>query len=328
MLKFFCRITGDDYNLLAQDTPESRKKVAALASIIFVPVIIWFAIGFLLATQTLGKSIIQGLAVASILSFLIFLLERNIVMANGNKSIYRFRIFLGTVIALLGAVFLDEIIFHQDIEHQLVKMQDEMLLYDIGEIEEGYAPQIALAKQDVEQKYIAWQKLLAEANREADGSGGSGIKGVHAITRMKMDAANINKADYESARGYYETLRLQVENLKEERRLNNNQAANHGLLIRIKALFSLVFSDLFMGIIYIMFSAFLFAMEFLVVLMKNGWKQTNYERRIELIEEIGRKRMEKILKNDLTHYEPHTAHSGYQRVNDILSRNSNVSMFS
>jgi len=42
MLKFYSFILGEDYALLKADTPESRKKVSALATVIFIPVIIWF----------------------------------------------------------------------------------------------------------------------------------------------------------------------------------------------------------------------------------------------------------------------------------------------
>ncbi len=327
MLKLFCRITGDDYNLLVKDTPESRKKVAALGSILFVPVIIWFAIGFLLATQTLDKTFLQGFIIAIVLAFLIFLLERNILMANGNKSIYWFRIILGTVIALLGAVFLDEIIFHDDIEHQLSKMRDERIISETDEVERNYAPQLVAVEREVEQKYLAWQELAAEANREADGTGGSGIKGVNAITRIKLDAADINREEYENARMRLEILRQNIESRKNEIRINSD-SMSEGLLLRIKALFDLVFSDIYMGMIYLIFSAFLFAMEFLVVLMKNGWKKTNYERKLELIEEIGRKRMEKLLRNDETIYEPLNFQPGYNQVSERLNGSSNVTMFS
>lgn len=39
MLKFFTKITGDDYNMLLNDTPSSRKKVVLFANILFVPVL-------------------------------------------------------------------------------------------------------------------------------------------------------------------------------------------------------------------------------------------------------------------------------------------------
>lgn len=327
MLKLFCNITGDDYQMLVNDTPESRKKVSGLASIVFVPVIIWFAIGFLLANQILGLSLISGILVATVLGLLIFLIERNIILADGSRTIKRFRVILGIFIALLGAVFLDEIIFHNDIEIQLQKMGEEDQNVQLGLLDQEFAPLMDAAADETETRFQIWQNAQNEAMREADGSGGSGRKGVDAITKIKMETAEKYRVEYEKVKAEQESLEQQIQEQKENIRQRSINVSEAGMLTRIKALFKMVFSDWAMGIIYFLLTGFLFSMEFLVVIMKNSWKKTNYERRLELIEEIGRKRMEMIRNHDASHFEPARLSKNYQNIKNNLENTKRASLF-
>lgn len=326
-MKFFCRVTGDDYKMLVNETPESRKKVAAMATVVFVPVIIWFVIGYLMSTQIMGLTAPYGLLVAFVLGFLIFLLERTIIMANGSGFISWFRVILGIVIALLGAIFLDEIIFHDDIDRQLKEMQriDNQRL--VEGLDAQYADQIALSRQNVDQLYRDWQDAVDEARREADGTGGSGQRGVDGIARLKLEAANNLKTEYDRALASHDLLTARIEDMKETIR-NNHEVANDGLLIRIKALFTLVFSDWVMALIYVLFTLFLFSMEFLVVMIKMAWPKTNYERKIEMIEEIGRKRIEMLIATDARHFDPSRMQPGLDGIRKSLQNVNGVSMFS
>jgi hypothetical protein len=328
MLKFNCLITGDDYNLLKTDTPESRKKVSALASVIFIPVIIWFANGFLMASNVLQSSVWIAFIVAIILSSLIFLIEKNIIMAHNSRAIKMFRYSLGIVIALLGAVCLDEVIFKQDVDQQLFMMNKATVASNLQLVDDSYKNELDKAEKDVSVKYAVWQQALIDVKREADGSSGSGIKGVHAITRIKLAIAEIGKVDYEKSESSLTALKNKITIDKTDTQKRVNESLKDGALLnRIKALFQLVFSDWYMAIIYLLFTAFLFAMEFLVVFLKSAWPMTNYERRLELIEEIGRKRMEKVSQNDISHFEPGKVYPSYKNAKEQILKNGNISLY-
>jgi hypothetical protein len=284
MLRIFCKITGDDYEMLKSDTPESRKKVSALATIVFVPVIIWFVIGYMFAQRSLNLTTHQALLTATMMALLIFLLERTIIMANGGITIALFRFTLGLVIALLGSVLIDEIIFHDDIEKQLAESGKARVAAD-------WNPEIERVKADVKTKELAWTAALKEANDEADGTGGSGRRGVDGISRQKLAVADKLESDYNQSKN--ELLKTQI--MAQQKIDNSNTEA--GLLTRINALFILIKTDGIMMAVYVLFTLFLFSMEFLVVLMKMFWKKTNYEMKLELIETIGKRRMEQMMQN-------------------------------
>ena len=57
MLKTACFFTGDNYTLVAVDTPASKKKIVAMALAMMVPVLIWVFNGFMLSFQVLNTGL-------------------------------------------------------------------------------------------------------------------------------------------------------------------------------------------------------------------------------------------------------------------------------
>jgi hypothetical protein len=98
-----------------------------------------------------------------------------------------------------------------------------------------------------------------------------------------------------------------------------------GLMIRVKALFQLVFSDWGMGIAYVVLTVLMFCIEFIVVLVKSKTPESNYERRVKLIEAIGEKRMQMLGGKDSPLFDP-----GYCLPNAVAARTTlhkNQSLF-
>lgn len=98
----------------------------------------------------------------------------------------------------------------------------------------------------------------------------------------------------------------------------------HALLIRIKALFQLVSEDGYMLTIYVLFTLLMFFFEFLVVILKLTWKKTKYERRLEVIESTGQKRMEFIQSNHNLFNDPGYYLSQLSRERESLNRNTSL----
>lgn len=292
MQKLFCLITGDDYQMLTQETPASRKKVALLACSLVVPVLIWLIITFLMAKAVLGYSSYSALVAALLSAVIIFVIEKSIIMADGSRWLAWFRIGLGCVTALIGALCMDEVFFEGDIDRQMAAGNEAEKQAVMAGVEQRYQPLFEDMNQQIAVKYAAWQQALADEKAEADGSGGSGKSGVGAIAKLKQQIAAQNEAEYGKAKAALAALREKTDREKETAAADLAATFNdHSLLLRIKALFNLVFSDIYMGVIYFIFTLFFFFLEFLVVILKLCSKETNYERRVRLIEEIGEKRM-------------------------------------
>lgn len=321
-------ITGDDYQMLTTDTPSSKKKVSALAISIFIPTILWFVNGFLLSNEVLGNSIASSFIVGLVAALVIFLIEKLIIMSNGSIALTIFRGILAFLVAILGSVFLDEVIFVKDINQQLTINKELLLEQKQSGTKQKYSSEIAKLEQEVAKKYNTWQSRQVDAQKEADGSGGSGVKGVHAIARLKLDNATINHSDYLEAKSELEALNVQFH--QEQKKVKsgiNSSFENNALLNRIKAMFDLVVSDVYMLIFYIVITLVLFALEFLVIFFKITMKKTNYEYRLELIEEIGRKRMDKLRQHDIAHFEPGKNYSSYKNAKERILKTNGSSIF-
>ncbi|MFH1121913.1 MAG: DUF4407 domain-containing protein [Bacteroidota bacterium] len=315
MLKFACRITGDDYQMLKSETTPSRKKVLSLAIAVFIPTIMWFITGFLMVYSVFEKSFATAFLSGLVAATMILIIEKLVVMSSGSKLLLLFRIVLAFLVAVVGSVFLDEVIFAKDITQQLSVNQYKILTQKKEDVLLAYKDELMVKQGLAEQKYQAWQQSLQAAEREADGSAGSGIKGVHAITKLKLTNAGINQGDYTQAKAELVDLQLQLKS-EQDKEVANVKAGfeNNALLQRIKAMFDLVKTDRYMMVFYFMVTAILFTLEFLVVVFKVTMGKTNYERRLELIEEIGQRRMEKVRQNDLKYFEAGKVSPDYRQA--------------
>ncbi len=155
------------------------------------------------------------------------------------------RILLAIMLALIISKPLELKIFEKEIENELVKMQNET---EREQNEGVYAkyPQVSRLERDVfqlEEDYKSCQSranlLKDEANREADGSGGSKIRSMGPIYKQKKKDADDQQ---KGCTGTFEELKNAQQKLGEERAKINieisgkNTPKANGLLARIEAL--------------------------------------------------------------------------------------------
>jgi len=328
MLKFYCLITGDDYQTLKSETIASRKKVAILASLIFIPVIFWFINGFLLVRYVLDGSVQSALLTASIAAVVIFIIERSIVMMIDNTFLMLIRILLGLIIAVLGSICLDEVIFENDIRQQLIKNKESDIQHVVGENMSMNAAQTERLQKIVDEKHKTWKDALAAAGREADGTGGSGIRGVSSIAKLKIEQAKILENDYNLARVSLDEHNEQLENQTQKLR-NEIEAsfANQALLQNIKALFQVINSDIWMLVIFCFFTGLMILMESMVVLIKLLSRKTNYEKKVLLIEELGDKKIKSLKNHNPIAVDPGQFHPSYKESKKMLKAAKDMSMY-
>jgi hypothetical protein len=299
MLKFACIITGDDYQMLMSDTPASRKKVNTLVSVMFLPVLMWAINVALLMSCVLNNSIISTIIGTLLAGTVIFIIERSIIMANGSRVVMVFRIILGFLIATMGSIAFDEVIFSEDIDQQLAEKRGNELFEAEKRVDSLFSNQIQLKEAEVKGKHMVWLNSQDRASSEADGTSGSGARGVNSITRLKMEIANENNQDYLKTKTELSTLKNNKESDKQIA-IKKVEASfsDHALLSRIEALFDLVLSNKYMFAVYIIFTLILFVLEFMVVILKLSLPQSNYERKLDMIEKIGERRLKMMQQKD------------------------------
>jgi hypothetical protein len=326
MLKISCAITGDDYSMVNKDTPKSKKKIISMASTIFIPAFMWVANAFLLMYFVMDAGIPASIFTAIFFGVLIFLVERNIIMTKGAFPMI-FRVLLGFVIAIIGAISMDEVIFKHDIDQQMMENKFTSIEIQKQKVDKTYEAEILRVQNIIDSKYKLWTEGLEIARKEADGTGGSGKKGVHAITKLKLQEAKEKEKDYNRSQKNLDDLKNEIKQEKENisKRINNN-FEDSALMNRIKAMFDLIAKDPWMLRAYILFSAFLFFLEFIVVITKASWPTTNYERKIDMIEKIGERRMLQFSQDDMKNFDSGKIYPLYKNSKIKLAKAANSAM--
>ncbi|MEI8110214.1 MAG: DUF4407 domain-containing protein [Chitinophagia bacterium] len=322
MLKIYSIIIGENPKYTATFQPASKRKVALYANCLIVPVILWFINGYLLVSNVLEGSVFSAILTAFIAAFIIFLIERAIVMSNGSKPIFWFRIFLGLIVASLGSISLDEVIFKHDIDTQVAYYKQAEVDSAVQKVEREYQNQIGLQQSIVNQKGIEWNQSLKDAKGEADGTTGSHQKQVGKIALLKMNVADKQQTDYNIENNKLASLYSSVDTAKAHAKTNAEANFNgNALLVRIRAMFDLIAKDKFMLGVYILFTLFLFCLEFLVVLIKIGSKNSIDEDLEKAREVLLRAKTKKTLDRSEIFYQPEHFVPSVQSANSIVKQN-------
>lgn len=288
-------ITGDDHEILKGDTPASRRKVALFAMSIMLPTLLWFILGTLMISKLLNGNTGGALLTGAICALTIFIVDRSIIMSNGGKAIAMFRIILALSVSLIGATILDEIIFKNDIDQHLEFVQRQEASMELTGLDSIWNDKIIAQKNKVESNYRDWDSAVRRMQLEVTGRKGTGITGYGNVTKALMISADQYRRIYEHESEKLDTMKAKFE---ADRSFQENKIVStyndHSLLKRIDAMFRLIGSNNYMLIFYMLFTTVFILIECIPLIIKLSSAKTNYERMIELSEEIGIRRMNKV----------------------------------
>lgn len=322
MLKLYSIIIGENPKYTATFQPASKRKVALYANCLVVPVILWFINGYLLITNVLEGTMFTALLTAFIAAFIIFLIERAIIMSNGSRTIFWFRIVLGFIVASLGSISLDEVIFKHDIDNQVAIYKQAAIDSAVHKVERDYQNQIALQQSIVAKKYGDWQNRLDDVNSEMKGGPqSSGFRGKGEIANENIRMAALLQSDYDTENNKLTLLESSVDTAKAQAKTKTEADFNgNALLVRIRAMFDLIAKDKVMRGVYILFTLFLFCLEFLVVLIKVVSKYSFDEELEKAREQLLRAKTKKTLDRSEIFFQPEHLVSSVQNANILIKK--------
>jgi len=200
---------------------------------------------------------------------------------------------------------MDELMFEKDIEQQQYTERITIIEVRKLKIDSTYKPRVNSLQMNLDNTRTSWMITAEDARKEADGSGGSGRKGVSTITRLKLDQASILKAELDNLESEIQVLNKEW---KEKVGFIQSEVESklHGrsILSRISSLISIVLDNWIAAISYLFFTVFFFSLEFIVIMMKHALPETNYERRIAAMEQVGKRRMERLIESGISSFDP------------------------
>jgi hypothetical protein len=127
-VKFGCFLTGYNYAIVRNSSEASAKTVKKFLSALLIVCTLWGFIGFAFAKRYLHGDLYISLIIAFVMVVMVIQIERQIILSFGkNTWAYLFRVLIGIVMAILGSVIIDQIIFKDDVEKvQISNIQTEV----------------------------------------------------------------------------------------------------------------------------------------------------------------------------------------------------------
>lgn len=141
------------------------------------------------------------------------------------------------------------------------------------------------------------------------------------ISTLKLNIAGKQEADYNNENTKLALLKTNIDAEK----INAKQKAEadfngNALLIRIRAMFDLIAKDKFMCGVYVLFTLFLFCLEFLVVLIKIGSKNSIDEDLEKAREQLLRAKTKKALNRSEIFFQPEQLVHSVQKANAVIQQ--------
>ncbi len=286
MLKFFNILTGKDYPQLDRIHQSTRQQIVLFGTCLLIPVLLWFFIGYLSSQNLFGAEWYTAIGIGLILAFLILLIERAILMSNKSLGIKTFRVVLGLCVALIGAVLLDEVVFHNDIQNRINEYRTEYIQDTEEQIKNDYQSRIPTAENAVQNAEKNWMVAQEKALKELQGYGATGRIGVGPIyERLKENSDRLEEI-YLEARDNLTELQsgLQTAKIKASE-LARAEFNGDGILMKVRALMDLIRGDYIMMVVFLLFFIFIFCLEFIVVIIKMTSKENLDDKVAALLEE-------------------------------------------
>ncbi|WP_299133812.1 DUF4407 domain-containing protein [uncultured Tenacibaculum sp.] len=298
-LRFGCFLTGYNYKLLMSCSEASKKSVKKYTAALLIIMIMWLLIGFLFSIEYLRIPIIGSAISGIILMIIIIQIERQIILGTKNKWTTAFRITLGLVMALLGSVIVDQIIFKEDIIKEKLMNIDK----EVGEILPQKLKEINLQIRDIDSMTVRKQNerdlLIDEVTQkpsirlpkyESKKVPGKTVEGRDTIriTKIYTTVSVLNpKAKL------IEDTDKQIANFRKEKSLLSHQIIDirektesellnrKGFLDELKVMFKILLSSPVSLIVWGLWLLFFLIIELFVLISKLSDSENDYERIIK-----------------------------------------------
>jgi hypothetical protein len=269
MLKFWCVLIGKDYDNVLTYRKSSQEKIILFGSMLLIPVTLWALNGYMMSREIFGMGIIGSLGTAIILGFIIYLIERSIILAQSNPTINRLRVILGLIVAILGSLTMDEVIFKNDIDNMMQTYKVEGVDNETAKWDSLYVERIDSVARIVNFKSGVYKQRSDEYALELEGKANSGQGGDGPLAKRKEILMNRSYDDLVRDQEVLKGLEVEYRTNREFSKKDARESFNDkGLLMRMRAMFRLIFSDWVSFIVFLLYFLLVLIMETLVIFMK------------------------------------------------------------
>lgn len=124
-VKLGCFLAGYNYNIVNSSSEVAVMKVKQTISALLVVCIIWAFVGYVFTNRYLDGNIFESIGGSIIACIVIVQIERQIILSiNPSGVLFAMRILIAVMMAIIGSVIIDQVIFKADIEKRKISLLD------------------------------------------------------------------------------------------------------------------------------------------------------------------------------------------------------------
>lgn len=325
-LQFGCFLTGYNYEILMGCSEVPRKDVKRYTSALLIISIIWAFVGYNFSSRYLSVGVFGSMFAAILSVIIIIQIEKQIILSvHKNKLLFSVRTIIAVMMALIGSLIIDQIIFKEDIEQEQLKLlADKVNLIYPAKAEE-YNKQIRVYDDLISKAELDKDNLQRDINRnpiisirnidskpltiqesvtEVDGRVKTNDKIVSAKSVSTTNFTNPKIKQLEDVNNsmikLIEKRDLLNSKLPELRENVEKDIKSHvGFIDELKVMYVLISGSGVAFLVWLIWVLFLFALELLIVVTKYGELETDYHALIKHQEQLHRKKIELMAKGNI-----------------------------
>ncbi len=295
-LKFCCFLTGLSYPLIRNSSEQSVKNAKKYTGALLIIMLVWFFIGYCFATRYLHMGEVGGVIGGLLMSFIILQIERIIILSHhiswGGKV---FRIILGLVMALLGAMIMDQFTFQDDIDKQKKLSLDKNVKEAIQEREEDIRVQLEetdsiinvssarlllISSELQKNPVIVTKRPTTSTEKDSLGEIKSTITNIETVV-----SENPLQSEFDFVKKQIEEFNKKKNDLNDhlitlEQKTRMELEKLSGFLDELILLKEIVMSNWVGLFVYFLFLFFFLSLELFILIMKMSDKESDYDKLI------------------------------------------------
>lgn len=322
-IKFGCFLTGYNYNIVNASSEVAAKAVKRYTSALLIVGTVWAFVGYMFTSRYLHGGTWGSVAGSVIMVLIIIQVERQIILTvTPSKWLYIFRGLIAVMMAILGAIIIDQIIFKEDIELEQVSLIDQK----VNKILPAKTADLRHQIMDLDSTILAKEgerlSLMNDISRNptiqsvttqtvpltVTNSVTDSLKNTRTTGRVVNANSRTVSSIPNPKMNFVQPLDLQIEGLRNRKaNLDSNLLALRpmvekeirekvGFLDELKVMYKLISESNIAMIVWFLWFFFLLGLEMFVLISKTSEKKNDYEETVLHQMNIQMKKL-KLLEN-------------------------------
>lgn len=322
-VKFGCFLTGYNYTIIRNCSEAAAKSVKRYTAALTIVCLLWAFIGYSFTNRYLHGGLYGSIIGAIIFVVIIIQIERQIILSmTPSKWLYFSRGVIAAMMAILGAIIIDQIIFKEDLELEKITSIEDRVKIALPPKTLELRTQLASLDSTINTKENERMALIDEVGKNPT------IKSVNSqvnptvVTRKVTDSSGRSVSTDQikntttvsvvnlpnPKQSMIEPLEKNISNLRDQKTIKENELLNIrpaleeeikskvGFLDELEVMFKLITrSKVALGV-YLLWFFFLFGLEMLVLIGKVNEKENDYEKTVRHHMDLQIRKLEALAK--------------------------------